>query len=105
MEVLKHRLLAQRIPGEWQFSVKAAEQLAPQADGIQVMSENNASNDFLCNSCKHHIPSREDSRKIICPLTLGFHDGDNVASCEFAERDESISFLDAGAGYLSENRG
>lgn len=50
------------------------------------------SDHFFCNTCKHHIPLREEPEKIICPLTLGLHDRNQIASCGLAEPREYLEF-------------
>jgi hypothetical protein len=52
---------------------------------------------FICRTCKHHIFPREHTRKIICPLTLEFHDSEGIASCDYAERAEPLPFMEDGS--------
>ena len=41
---------------------------------------------FLCGECKHHLCIRADVHRVICSITLEFKDRTNVASCEYADR-------------------
>lgn len=44
---------------------------------------------FRCCDCKHHLRVRAEMHKVICSVTLEFKDRENIASCEYADRQDA----------------
>lgn len=50
------------------------------------MTCNQANKLFRCCDCRHHLRIRSEMHKVICSVTLEFKDKENIATCEYADR-------------------